>query len=166
MKADRKPLRGLKSATEPSTEDSPHPEDQRIGWAAGFLDGEGCIHIIRQRYRSSRSDTFALRVCITQNDRRTLEHFCNAAGIQAPIYEVPRAANHRRQCYTLNYSGANAMQLITLLSPHLRRKRLEAAAALRFWTRGQMGVRRGGKGLDPDLTTTRERYFRLLKRLK
>ena len=37
-----------------------------LEWAAGFADGEACLHIAKQTYRSVRSDTYRLSVRITQ----------------------------------------------------------------------------------------------------
>lgn len=138
----------------------------RLAWAAGFLDGEGCIHIAKQRYRTARSDTYRLGVHVTQNDRTVLERFREAVGIDAPIYRVKRAKNHRRQCFTLNFSGRSALALLTLLLEFLERKRDEAQAALDFWSDGRVGERFGARGLDPALVAVREHYFHLLKQLK
>jgi LAGLIDADG endonuclease len=138
----------------------------RLAWAAGFLDGEGCIHIAKQRYRSERSVTYRLGVHVTQNDRTVLERFREAVGIDAPIYRLKRAKNHRRQCFTLNFSGHSALALLTVLLAYLERKRNEAQAALDFWARGRVGVRFGARRLDPALVAVREHYFLLLKQLK
>jgi hypothetical protein len=97
-----------------------------VQWAAGFVDGEGCIHIAKQRYRTKRRDTYRLGIYLTQNDLKVLEHFRDGVGVAAPIYKVKRTRQHRRQCYTLNYNSANAMRVISLLAPHLVRKRPEA----------------------------------------
>ncbi len=137
-----------------------------LAWAAGFLDGEGCIHIAKQRYQGTRSDSYRLGVHVSQNDRSTLDSFCDAVGIRAPIYATKRAANHSRQCYTLNYSGQSALKLLIALMPYLNRKLREAKAALQFSVEGGMGVRRSGKTVDPALAATREHYYRLLKQLK
>lgn len=138
----------------------------RRAWAAGFLDGEGCIHIAKQRYRTARCATYRLGVHVTPNDRLVLERFRQAVGIDAPIYRVKRAKNHSRQCYTLNFSGRKALALLNLLLEFLERKRKEAQAGLDFWVNGRMGVRFGARGLDPDLVAVREHYFHLLKKLK
>lgn len=138
----------------------------RLAWAAGFLDGEGCIHIAKQRYRTNRSDTYRLGVHVTQNDRTVLERFREAVGIDAPIYRVKLAKNHRRQCFTLNFSGRSALALLTLLLEFLERKHDEAQAALNFWVNGRVGERFGARGLDPALVAVREHYFHLLKQLK
>lgn len=166
MTAIRLPLGGLKSAIEAPTQGVPDLRTLLIAWAAGFFDGEGCISIVRQKYSGKRKPSLVLRVHIAQNHLPTLEAFRAATGVMVPIYESPRAPNHRRQCYQANYSSGVAVRLLTALLPYLRRKRLEAAAALRFWTRGQYGVRRGGRGLDPAIAAIREHYRRLLQRLK
>jgi hypothetical protein len=147
-------------------ESSPSQPSFRLAWAAGFLDGEGCIHIAKQRYRSARSDTYRLGVHVTQNDLAVLERFREFVGIHAPIYPVKRAPNHRRQCFTLNFSGHSALALLSLLLGFLVRKREEAQAALDFWTNGRVGERCGGRGLDPSLVAIREHYFHLLQQLK
>lgn len=152
-----------KSATEASTA---MPDIASLAWAAGFLDGEGCIHIAKQRYGGRRSDTYRLGVYVTQNDRTLLESFCDAVGIRAPIYATKRAENHSRQCYTLNFNGRNALLLLQKLKQFLRRKHREAEAALQFWADGRMGMSGGRKRLDPALAATREHYYLLLKQLK
>lgn len=140
--------------------------EAQLGWVAGFLDGEGCIHIARHRYRCGRSDTYLLSVTISQNDRDTLEYFRAIVGIDARIYETKRCENHRRQCYALYYTGKRALQLIVLLAPYLRRKRREAQAAQAFFADGRVGENTNGKPVDPRLVEIRVHYFNLMKRLK
>jgi len=138
-----------------------------IEWAAGFADGEACIHIARQRYRNgSRSDTFVARVYITQNSLEVLEHFRDGAGIDARIYKTKRTAGQNRQCYSLQYEGARAMALITLLMPHLVRKRAEALTLWAYWIQGQVGTRHGSKGVPPALFAIRERTYLKMRSLK
>jgi hypothetical protein len=142
------------------------PNPVLLAWAAGFLDGEGCIHIAKQRYPGSRSCTYRLGVSVAQNDRPALEALCEAVGIRAPIYPTKLADNHSRQCYTLNFSGRSALRLLIAVMPHLRRKLREAQAALQFWVEGRMGVRGNGQRLAPELVAKREHYYQLMKQLK
>ena len=137
-----------------------------IEWAAGFLDGEGCIHIARQSYRGKRRDTFRLRVYIVQNTREVLEHFRDGVGIDARLYKVRRTAQHNKQVYTLNFEGKRAMALIALLMPHLIRKREEAQTAWAYWFDGKVGMRSGPKGLPPEIAALRERLYFKLRSLK
>ena len=137
-----------------------------IEWAAGFLDGEGCIHIARQTYRGKRSATYVLRVYIVQNNREVLEHFRDGVCIDARIYKVKRLTAHNKQVYTLNFQGKKALALIAMLAPHLVRKREEAQVAMTYWVEGRVGLRPGPKGLPPELVATRERLYLKLRSLK
>lgn len=137
-----------------------------IEWAAGFADGEACIHIARQKYGNGRRDTFVLRVSIVQNDLQSLQRFQQGMGIHAGIYAVKRVLGQNRQCYTLNYNGPHAMQLILLLGPFLVRKRMEAITAWQFWVHGQAGRRFGPRGMPAAVMATRERLYWKLRSLK
>lgn len=137
-----------------------------IEWAAGFADGEACIHIARQTYRGKRKDTYCLRVYIVQNDLEVLEHFRDGVGIDAPIYKVKRTAQHNKQVYTLNFEGRKAMALIALLMPHLVRKREEAKVAWAYWVESRVGLRPGRNSLPPEVTALRERLYLKLRSLK
>jgi LAGLIDADG endonuclease len=143
-----------------------HPSVADLAWAAGFIDGEGCIHIAKQRYAGKRAVTYRLGVSIAQNDRPALEALREAVGIHAPIFETKRAHNHSRQCYTLNFCGRDALRLLALVGQYLRRKRLEAETAFRFWVEGGIGLGRRGKRVAPEFTAVREHYYLLMKRLK
>lgn len=154
------------SSQPPQSPNSGSRTPAALSWAAGFLDGEGCIHISKQHLRGRRSATYQLAVHIMQNDFATLEHFTWAVGIPARIYRVKRAANHSRQCYTLNYGGKAALELLALVGRYLVRKAREAQAAADFWTDGEMGRQRNGHPLAPEVLATRERYRLLLRSLK
>ena len=155
-----------KSTTPPNNGTPNNCEVAQLAWAAGFLDGEGCIHIAKQRYGGRRADTYRLGIYVSQNERSVLEAFRAAVGIDAPIYETKRADNHSRQCYTLNFNGHSALRLIQLVGQYLRRKYAEAMAALRFWVEGGMGVPGRGKPVAADTVAAREHYYLLLKTLK
>jgi hypothetical protein len=142
------------------------PSASQLAWAAGFIDGEACVHIAKQRYVESRNPTFRLGVYITQNDRSTLEHLRECLGIDTPIHKVKAAPNHRRQCFTLNYTGIAALKVLHMLLPYLVRKRAEAEAAFAFWTDGNMGQPTRGKPVPADIVAVREHYFELMKQLK
>lgn len=137
-----------------------------IEWAAGFMDGEGCIHVTRARNAGKAGPSWRLGVSITQNHRPTLEHFHAGMGVPGHIYPTKQRPYHSKQPYALNYTGAAAMTVIALLLPHLVRKHAQAMAALEFWVCGCGGLRTGSKGLPPELRATRERLYRKVKSLK
>lgn len=138
-----------------------------LHWAAGFADGEGCIHVAKQRYKDpARKTTYRLRLCIEQNNREVLAHFLNGLGVHGVIYDKKRLLGHNRQVYRLNYDGKHALQVIAALLPMLVRKRLEAQVALDFWTQGKASKRFGRRGLPAAIAAIRERLYLKLRKLK
>ena len=138
-----------------------------LAWAAGFVDGEGCIYIGKLRYRDPRRKlSYRLGFCITQNNLEVLEHLRDGLGITEPIYKVKRLPQHSRQVYTLNCNGKNALRLITTLLPFLVRKREEAQTAVAYWEDCMGGKRPGGKGWSPQVTADREAKFQKMRSFK
>lgn len=134
-------------------------------WAAGMLDGDGCISIVKQRY-PNRSATYRLVVQITQNCLKTLEHFRECVGEIGPIHEVTRRISHNKQVYALMYSGPKAVRVLQRLAPHLVRKRAEAEVALSFIDKGQVGRRFGARGVPAEIQRIRISHFNKLRALK
>ncbi len=136
-----------------------------LAWAAGMLDGDGCIAIVKQTY-PNRASTYRLVVQVTQNDLQTLKHFRVCVGVPAPIHEVKRRIGHNRQVYALMYSGPKAVLVLHRLAAHLVRKRAEAEVALSFIEKGQVGRRFGGKGVPPAIEQIRISHYNKLRALK
>ncbi|HEU4460880.1 MAG TPA: LAGLIDADG family homing endonuclease [Methylibium sp.] len=163
MKASQGSLGGSKVAQTRST-DAPPGADQDLGWAAGFADGESCIHITRAANRGRPS--YRLGVSVAQNNLEVLEHFRRTVGVRSGLYKTKRQANHKRQCYTLNYTGRYASEAIEKLLPHFVGKRNQALTALRFWVEGQFGAHRRGRRVDDAVQEIRHRYYLELRAMK
>lgn len=142
----------------------------KLAWAAGFIDGEGCIHIMKQKYISGRDRgikySHILRVHIAQNNLEVLEHLREVLGLHANIHKLKRTIGTNRQGYTLNYSSSHAYGVVKLIKPHLIRKLPEAEAVIAFWKEGKLDMRTGRKSLPQNIWETRERWYRKLKRMK
>lgn len=142
--------------------DAPRPS---LEWAAGMLDGDGCIAVIRQPFRNRRP-IYRLIVSVVQNCRQTLEHFRRCVGVDGVIYDVKRKLEHNKQVYTLNYSGPKALLVIQRLRAYLVRKRPEALVAISFCLNGQISRRFGPRGVPPDVEAVRVTHYLKLRALK
>ena len=168
MNALHSPLASRKAAQNRYSASLSPQDPYAVAWAAGFLDGEGCIHIAKQTYpaETGRNPVYRLRICITQNNLEALEVFRERVGVHANLYRVARTLGQNRQNYQLVYDGRYALALLNSVAPHLVRKRAEAMVAMAYWAEGQVGKRFGSKGLPAEVTEIRERSYRKLQKLK
>lgn len=136
-----------------------------LAWAAGMLDGDGCIAIIKQPF-ANRRPIYRLTVSVCQNCLQTLEHFRRCVGVDGVIYAVKRKLEHNKQVYTLNYSGPKALLVIQRLRAYLVRKRPEALVAISFCLNGQISRRFGPHGVPADVEAVRVAHYLKLRALK
>jgi hypothetical protein len=140
-----------------------------LSYVAGFIDGEGCITIFKQKYKSSDGQTkwgHRLRIAIGQNDFEILKKVKDTTGVHGKIFTKKRTIQTNRTCYVLHFDGKHALQLIRKLMPYLLRKRPEAEAIEAFWEEGKMDMRTGRKPVPEDVWNTRETWYRKLQRMK
>lgn len=137
-----------------------------LAWAAGFVDGEGCICIARQTYKGRPNVSHRLKLTVTQNNYEVLSELQGIIGEPSFISMLPRTEKMNRNSYALVYDSKHALSAIRKLKPFLRRKQYEVEAAERMWEEGMMGKRPGMKGWPPEVYQTREKWARKIARLK
>ncbi|MTI62272.1 MAG: endonuclease [Methylophaga sp.] len=137
-----------------------------MAWAAGFVDGEGCICIARQTYKDRPNVSHRLKLTVTQNNYEVLSELQGIIGEPSFISMLTRTEKMNRNSYALVYDSKHALSAIRKLKPFLRRKQFEADAAEKMWEEGMMGKRPGMKGWPPEVYQTREKWARKITRLK
>lgn len=150
------------------------PVDQRreptladLGWAAGILDGEGCIHIARQPYnKSGRRDTYPLRLHISQTSQGVLEEFEWVVGLRGHISSPPPTKKQTRICHGLTYQGLAAIVVLSRLQSMLRLKRDQCELAFEYQERCQIHRHWGPKGCPEDIWELRRWYYERMQRIK
>lgn len=136
------------------------PSEADLGWAAGILDGEGCVHIARQTYRDpSRRPTYRLRLSIAQNQIAVLQEFEWAVGLRGSIRSPKPTKKQNKVCHYLNYDGMKAFVVLQKLKEHLRRKREHAQTAEDFRRECQIHVHPGMRGASEETWQRREWYY-------
>lgn len=138
-----------------------------VAHAAGLFDGEGCVHIARQKKATARrGHIFRLVVSVVQNHLDTLIDFQNHVGVAGRIYQTRRRGTANRDTFALNYDGRAAAKLLDVLLPYLRRKKDEAVEALRFQRTCEISRHFGPNGCPEDIWLRREALYRKLRNLK
>lgn len=141
---------------------------ENLAYTAGFIDGDGCFHIARQKYphppRNARP-CYRGRVVISQNDRFVLEHVREVLNLGGRIYRGRVTAQNNKAPHNLVYDSTSFDVLRTLM-PYLRVKRAQAMVMLAFEAEGQVHKHSGPKGHPKELWKIREKFYNKLRRMK
>lgn len=144
-----------------------HSNEADVGWAAGVLDGEGCVHIARQTYGASgRRPTYRLRLYITQNDELLLKEFEWIVGVAGRLYSPKPTRKQNKTCHSLVFDGERAFTVLERLYEYLRRKKTQAALAVDFRERCDIHRHFGPNGCPESLWELREWYYERMSDLK
>jgi len=137
-----------------------------IVWAAGFADGEACIHISKTQLRDRAHPTYRLVVSISQNHLGSLRRFARALDLPERFYDVKRTATMNRDAMTFVVGDKQAYNALHVLLPYLTRKAPEARMAIEAYEVGQMDVHPGPNGHHAHVWKAREKYYRKLRNMK
>jgi phage N-6-adenine-methyltransferase len=136
------------------------------GWAAGIIDGEGCIHIRRNAATETtrhKSDIYDLILKVTMTDEETVRRLQIVFGVGTVTVDENRGEGNR-PAYSWTCRSAAASEVLQRVYPFLVTKRVEAMYALEFSLLER--ARRGQKRVPAELMVERERYYSLLRDLK
>jgi len=134
-------------------------------YAAGLIDGEGCIHIARVKRTCGNRINYRLRLSICQNCLTTLQYVQQVMG-GGRIFLCKRHLQHTRQVYNLVFDGSSAHLAIAIVAPFLRRKAGEAGVALAFYANGQPHLHPGPNGTPAAVWKFRKWCYNKLRKMK
>lgn len=143
---------------------------QDLAWAAGFVDGEGCITVVTQTYRPGRDGkqrrpTMRFKFTINQNCRSTLDRLQRILGETSYLNESTFTDGMNRRGWTLQYDGHHALRAVQKLEPYLHRKKQYVRVAEQLFDEGKLGQRPGRNGWDTKTLKAREKLAKRLRRL-
>lgn len=116
-------------------EPSAIPTDLELAWAAGVMDGEGCILVHAQSGRMGRhgvqgAPIHELRVVLVNTNKPMLDRFQSWFG--GAITKKKKRGTERRNIAEWRISGQRAAGVLSQLLPYLLVKREEALLGLEF----------------------------------
>jgi hypothetical protein len=135
-------------------------------WAAGIVDGEGCITIIKHKASSRRG---CINPVYVLNLRVTMGHEPTIRRLHAIFQEgsvQPRPARNQREndSYTWIALSRQAVRVIRALQPYLVTKAEEAWLALSFAK--LLRAPCGPVPLSPEMVVAREEHYWAMRKLK
>ena len=141
---------------------------QRIehAYAAGVVDGEGCMYYSKTTMRGRRNPTYRLGLSIGQNHHGLLVRVARALDVPPRIYPVKRTLGMNRDAEVLQIGDQHALKALQTMLPYLTRKKPEAAVAIAGYELGQLRVHPGPQGHAPEVWAIRERCYKKLQKMK
>ncbi len=143
-----------------------HAQQLKFAWAAGFIDGDGCITAVTQRYRDRATPSTRIRVIVVQNDYHTLAVLKTVLGERGALNVLRRQQEQNRQPFQLQYDGQHALAVIAKILPYLVRKRAEALACQTLAIEGELSRFPGCRGFSKEVLQRREYWVKRLRRMK
>jgi hypothetical protein len=136
-------------------------------YLAGFIDGEGCISIVKQTKKESRNPYYRLSLIVSQTNYEFLQHWQQLVGIgkmNEKMYQT-MASEHCARAWDWRVSTGDAAELLESLLPYLRIKKTEAEIAIKF----QRGFQRSsgiGWQVPAEVIAEREAIYQQMHELK
>lgn len=137
-----------------------------LAWAAGFIDGDGCLCAVEQRHDDRETPGLRIRLCIVQNDHFTLKHLQRVLDVPGHLNPVKRQACQNRQPYQLQYDQRHAIAVLDKIRPYLVRKGREADICMQLFVDGMLDRMPGPKGFPPHVLQIRKQGAARLRRMK
>lgn len=135
-----------------------------LAWAAGIIDGEGSIFLIRSWPGVNRRTTlsFQLRVTVRMTHEQTVRRMhALLGGVFKPA--AARDPNKHKACFEWFAGDRQATAALKRVAPYLTTKREQADLVLAF--RARCFGRTGNAATTPALAALRLTYYQRLKQL-
>ena len=134
-----------------------------LAWAAGIIDGEGSIFIMKQRRMDRERDTnYILRVSVESTDPYMAQELKKIFPFGALFSSSRDKRPNNSDTLKWQVNGRKALEVLKELSPFLRVKHEQANIAIRF----QTDTKRHWKLMTPLEYEQQEKYCTMLKEAK
>jgi len=110
-----------------------------LAYAAGFIDGEGHISILKHTHSRGRVVAYRLRVGVTNTNKGVVEWFSRCFG--GLVHQRRKIPSHYKIRYDCTLYASHACQFLKKIQPYLKIKKERAAIAIRFGERRHLGER-------------------------
>ena len=137
----------------------PEPSDTDWAYAAGFVDGEGCIAIVRSFVPARGRFQYGVHVVVANRERSVLDWMQSSWG--GWVVSVPTREGRARPCWNWRTpTGIGAKPFLTGIRPWLRLKAAQCDNALSMIDLLQRGFRTlGPTPIPPAWLADQERHY-------
>jgi len=134
-----------------------------MAYAAGIIDGEGCIQIMHSLL-NGHVQSWKVELDISMCSKKVLDKMVGLFGGQAKLYGI-RDNQHYRQWRWQLYSG-KAVNALRKMYPYLIEKKAQAALAINFYNHQKRCKTSRSRPLSLSILAKREKMRSEMKELK
>lgn len=109
----------------------------KVSYAAGIVDGEGCIRIVRRNPRQGRSTSYSVMVNVVQKDGRIVDFMYGNWGGMVYL----KNKNNGNWIYEWRLTEGKALDFLKTIYPYMIVKKAQAKLAFEFETRKRVGFK-------------------------
>jgi hypothetical protein len=145
------------------------PDALLCAYAAGFIDGEGCLAITGSRKSNGKAVYYVALMVVVQTDLIPLCELQAAFGgfIHTGRRTVSPSGKPKRIAYQWHLSGKRLRVCLQAIRPYLRVKAAQADRLLEFFeVLDETKVRYGRGGTPDDAEARRRSYYERLKQMR
>ncbi len=133
-----------------------------LAYAAGIIDGEGCIRIGKYTEPKSGELRYRTQLQVGMTDKKVIEWLKQNLG--GNLYIGKTSHNNKKPCYYWMMSTKKAAILLKVLLPYLIAKKEQALLLIKFAENIQQGKRRMNTTINKERAILAERSLALNKK--
>ncbi len=131
--------------------------EEQAAWLAGFLDGEGCVAIMKRAEHDGGE--YSPTVTISNTNREVLEQIKEWVGGGYLWCEHKKPTDPRKDIFGFKVTHRKALDMLLKVRPHMRLKTRQADLFLRYY---DVAVTRRGKHRQDK---TQDSFYHAMKEL-
>jgi hypothetical protein len=102
-----------------------------LAYIAGFIDGEGCLHISKRKPgRNRKTMSYAIKILISNTKISILKWIQSL--FEGSLHKLPHRELNRANAYQLQFNVKDSYKLLSLIYPYLKLKKTQADILLKF----------------------------------
>ena len=141
-----------------------------LAWAAGLIDGEGCLSIHKKSPSPSRplakSHTYQARMHVKMTHLPTIQRFVDIFGFGSIYKEMP-GKNNKKVAWKADFGAEQTEAALLAMMPYFVTKKEEAETLLAYITENRERSDFPKRlGVPKELVEMREEYYYKMRELK
>lgn len=132
-----------------------------LAWAAGFIDGEGSIHI--RKDNGYKNPKYSLILTVTNTNQESIEKIKSLFDEYGTTPEIKMRDGNTKPVYRFMSSGNKALHILKQIQPYVIVKREQVKLGIDFQSQETKNM--GSKGQPKEYHDLQSNFYEIMKLL-